>query len=126
LLSARAHIIKATYAGDKIFKTSSGAVNQVVELYLTTTTLTSTPNPSTHGQTVTFTATVTSSGPPPTGKVTFRDGTNAIGSATLTAAGVATLTDSALRVGTHSITAAYEGDNSSAKSTSTILNQVVN
>jgi Bacterial Ig-like domain (group 3)/FG-GAP-like repeat len=125
-LMVGSHTIEAIYPGDFADRPSTGNVKQVVELYTTTTTLTSTPNPSTHGQAVTFTATVTSSGPnPPTGKVTFKDGTTGIGSATLSG-GVAILKKSTLAVGTHPITAEYMGDSSSAKSTSAVLNQVVN
>jgi hypothetical protein len=91
----------------------------------TTTNLSSSLNPSIHGNPVTFTATVVSTGPhPPTGKVKFLDGTLGIGSATLNN-GVATLTKSTLAVGTHPITAQYLGDADSAKSTSSVLNQVV-
>jgi hypothetical protein len=125
-LSAKTHTIKARYAGDVNFSASAGAVAQVVELYPTKTTLTSNPNPSTHGQAVTFSVTVTSTGPnQPTGKVAFKDGTVGIGSATLND-GVATLVKSTLAVGTHPITAEYLGDSSSAKSASAVLNQVVN
>jgi len=123
-LSAKTHTIKAKYAGDAIFKPSSGSVTQVVEKYPTTTTLTSSPNPSQFGQAVTFTAHVTSTGPAPTGKVWFLDGTTGIGSAILSG-GVAKLTKSNLTVGTHPITAQYLGDAVSAKSTSAVLNQVV-
>jgi hypothetical protein len=91
----------------------------------TTTNLSSSLNPSTYGHAVTFTATVASTGPyPPTGKVRFWDGTVGIGSATVSG-GVATLTKSWLAVGTHPITAQYLGDANSAKSTSPVLNQVV-
>jgi len=91
----------------------------------TTTTLTSSLNPSVHGQAVTFTAVVTSTGPyPPTGKVTFKDGTTAIGTVTLSSS-VATLTTSKLAVGTHAITAVYAGDTYNAKDTSQVLDQVV-
>jgi hypothetical protein len=123
-LSAKTHTIKATYVGDSIFKPSTGFVTQVVNKYTTTTTLTSSPNPSHSGQAVTFTAKVTSSGPAPTGKVKFLDGTLAIGSATLSG-GVAKLTKSTLAVGTHPITAQYLSDAFSAKSTSSVVNQVV-
>jgi hypothetical protein len=123
-LSAKEHIIKAAYAGDKKFRPSGGTVTQIVNKYTTTTTLTSRPNPSNHGQVVTFTATVTSAGPTPTGKVTFKDGTTVIGSATLSGS-VAKLTDSTLAVGGHPITAQYLGDAASSKSTSAVLNQVV-
>jgi hypothetical protein len=49
-LTAKTHTIKATYAGDANFQASSGSVKQVVELYASTTTLTSSPNPSTSGR----------------------------------------------------------------------------
>jgi len=123
-LTAKTHTIKATYAGDAIFQGSTGTVMQVVNKYSTTTTLTSSPNPSQSGQAVTFTATVTSAGPAPTGKVKFLDGTTGIGSATLSG-GVAKLTKSTLTVGTHPITAQYMSDAFSAKSTSSVVNQVV-
>jgi hypothetical protein len=123
-LSAKTHTIKATYAGDPTFKPSTGLVTQVVNKYPTTTNLTSSPNPSHSGQAVTFTAQLTSSGPAPTGKVKFLDGTLAIGSATLSG-GVAKLTKSNLVVGTHPVTAHYLGDAYSAKSTSSVVNQAV-
>jgi hypothetical protein len=123
-LTGRTHTIKATYAGDVNFKPSSGTVMQVVEKYSTTTSLTSSPNPSAHGQAVTFTAHVTGTGPAPTGKVKFLDATTDIGSATLSG-GVAQLTKSNLAVGTHPITAQYLGDAASSTSTSPVVNQVV-
>ncbi len=123
-LTAKTHTIKASYPGDAIFRPSTGPVTQVVNKYTTTTTLSSSPNPSQFGQKVTFTAQVTSSGPAPTGKVAFRDGTTGIGSATLSG-GVATFTRSTLAVGTHSITAHYNGDAASSASTSPVVNQVV-
>jgi hypothetical protein len=126
-LSARTHTIKATYAGDATFEPSTGSVKQVVDKYTTTTALSSSPNPSNDRQAVTFTATVTSSGPnTPTGKVEFKDVDKHIGSATLSG-GVATLTTLRLDpfAGTHFITAEYIGDANSAESTSPVLDQVV-
>jgi hypothetical protein len=124
-LSAKTHSIKVTYPGDAVFRPSNGWVTQTVSKYSTTTALTSSPNPSNHGRAVTFTVKVTSAGPNiPTGKVRFVDGIFGIGSATLNG-GAATLTRSTLAVGTHPITAQYLGDGASAKSTSTVLNQVV-
>ncbi len=77
----------------------------------TTTTLTSSPNPSTFGQPVTLSATVNSaSSPVHTGSVQFTDGATPLGAAVpVDAAGQATLRTSELSVGTHSITAAYSG-----------------
>jgi hypothetical protein len=124
-LTAKTHTIKATYAGDATFKPSSGKLTQVVDKYATTTALVSSLNPSAYGQAVTFTATVTSSGPTPTGKVVFKDGATTIGSGILSA-GAASLTKKNLAAGTHSITAEYEGDSDNASSTSSVLDQVVN
>jgi hypothetical protein len=123
-LKAGSHFIKAIYAGDVNFKSSFGGMTQVVDKYPTTTTLTSSLNPSQFGQAVTFTAHVTSTGPAPTGTVKFLDGTTGIGEATLSG-GVAKLTKSTLAVGTHPITAHYNGDANSSTSTSAVVNQVV-
>jgi hypothetical protein len=98
----------------------------------TTTALTSSPNPSVYGQSVTLTATVTAAAPgagTPTGTVTFMDGSTALGTGTLNAAGVATLIISTLDVAgsPHSITAVYKGDTNDAGSTGTLTNgQTVN
>jgi hypothetical protein len=100
-------------------------------LNTTTTTLMSNVNPSQFGQPVAFTATVMANGTTiPTGQVNFYDGGNPggtlIGSAMLDANGQATLMTSSLSAGPHSITAGYDGDNSSTKSTSTAVAQSVN
>ncbi len=93
---------------------------------LTSTALISGLNPSIYGQSVTWTATVTTSGPvAPTGKVTFTWSGYAIGTATLNASGVATLTRSNLNADTYPLNAVYLGDANNARSTSTVLNQVV-
>jgi len=108
--------------------TTGGTVFEVVTASTkaaTTTTLASSLNPSTYGQSVTFTATVTSSSGTPTGTVTFKDGTTTLGSVTLSA-GMAHFTTAKLTAGTHSITAAYGGSATFSASTSTTLSQVVN
>jgi hypothetical protein len=87
--------------------------------------LSSSQNPSSASQSVTFTATVTGSSP--TGTVTFKDGTTVICSTvTLSSGGSASCTTSALAVGSHSITAVYSGDSNNAASTSSVLTQTVN
>jgi len=77
----------------------------------TTTTLTSTPNPSTSGETVIFTATVTSgSGAPPNGEtISFMKGKTLLGTGMLSS-GKASFTTSTLKVGTTPVTAVYGGD----------------
>lgn len=93
----------------------------------TNTALTSSLNPSTYGQKVTFTATVTNNGGPvPTGKVAFVWGIHNIGAATLNTNGVATLTLADLNADTYPLTAIYRGDSSNLGSTSPVLSQAVN
>ena len=89
----------------------------------TTTTLSSSQNPSSFGQSVKFTVKVT--GLSPTGSVSLFDGGTQIGTGTL-AAGIATFTISSLAVGSHSLTAQYSGDANNAASTSAALIQTVN
>jgi hypothetical protein len=88
----------------------------------TSTILSSSANPSTVGQLVTFTATVS---PITTGTVAFYDNTTLLGHAALTS-GQAAISTSALSQGTHSITAVFEGTGSHQGSTSPTLLQNVN
>jgi hypothetical protein len=127
-LKAATHTIKAAYAGDATFKASSGSVKEVVNLYPSSASApNSSLNPSVYGQPVTLTTTVTSNAPStPTGTVTFKNGTTTLGSATLNPSGVATLTKANLATGSLSITAVYNGDSETAKSTSPALTQAVN
>jgi hypothetical protein len=124
-LPVGSHSIVAQYAGDANFGPSTSApLVQTVSQVTTTTTLASSLNPSSSGQAVTFTATVTPLGA--TGQVSFRDSNTVIGSASLNASGMATLSISSLSGGSHSITAVFPGDGNSAASTSAALTQVVN
>jgi subtilase family serine protease len=101
-----------------------------LELSSTTTTLVSSLNPASVGASVTFTATVSTTGSnPPTGTVTFYNGATSLGAETLGTVGgaqVATLTTSSLPAGSDSITAVYGGDSNNAGSTSSVLIQVIN
>jgi hypothetical protein len=92
---------------------------------VTKTTLSSSPNPSTYGQAVTFTATVSSSGAPPNGEiVSFMKGTTVLGKGTLSV-GSATFTTSTLPATTNAVTAVYAGDPNFGSSKSTAVKQVV-
>jgi uncharacterized repeat protein (TIGR03803 family) len=85
----------------------------------TTTTLTSSANPSTSGEQVTFTATVTPA--PPDGEpIVFEP----FGQVNMTG-GVATYSISTLKVGTTKVRAVYEGDLNFVTSMSAWLSQVV-
>src|SRR5439155_14236063 len=94
-------------------------------------TVSSNPNPSTYGQTVTFTATVTAKpgAGTPSGNVTFWDGpvgtgTN-LGTRGLNTSGVATLPVSILVAGPHTINVVYAGSTTYAPSNSS-MTQTVN
>jgi hypothetical protein len=127
-LTAGNHRIVATFEPGTGWHQSSAHLTQVVDRWPTVTTATSTPNPSSYGEPVTFTATAvsTQNGPPPTGSVRFRNGAKLIGTAILDENGRATFTTKLLPVGGNSITAKYTGDSYNACSTSSVLNQVVN
>lgn len=129
-LASGIHTVTASYSGDSTFAAAtSPAIRQVVNTSTksaTSTALTSSLNPLIYGQTVTWTANVTTTGPfPPTGKISFSWGGHFIGVATLNANGVATLTKSNFSAGSNPLTAQYFGDANSLPSTSAILNQVV-
>ncbi len=108
--------ITATYSGDGTYgKVSSGPLNVVINKAAPTDTLTANPTPSVFGSPVTLTFTVPSvNGVAPTGTVSFYNGTTLLGTATVNAQGVATLTTSQLPFGTDTVTATYPGDNNYA------------
>jgi Bacterial Ig-like domain (group 3)/IPT/TIG domain len=93
----------------------------------TTTAVTSSANPATTGQAVTFTATVRAKSPgsgTPTGKVTFSDGSSQLGTAKLGINGTAEFTTSALAAGSHAIAASYGGDQNFTGSTGSLTQTV--
>ena len=103
---------------------AEGFVAKITSGEETATTLTSSLNPSNYGQTVKFTATVSAASGTPSGTVIFYDGSTQLGSATL-ANGKGSFSTSTLSAGSHSITAAYQGSDQFAPSTSAPLIQVV-
>jgi len=124
-LSAGSDTITATYPGDFNFQSSSGVVHQV-EIYPSITSLSSTPNPSTFGEKIRITAVVSSEAPGgPTGSVTFKNGSTVLNTVQLNS-GTATWVTGKLPIGTLALTATYQGDAQSARSTSPPLSEVVN
>jgi len=123
-LSAGSHSLTASYAGNATYATSTSppVTESVGQLAATTTVLTTAPNPSTPGQNVTLTATVTPAAA--TGTVSFLDGGNLLGTGPL-ANGAATFSTSSLSTATHSLTASYAGDANNAPGTSAAVNQSV-
>ncbi len=93
-----------------------------------TTAVASSSNPSTFGQSVSFTAIVTGSGATPTGTVQFNVDGSAFGSPVALSSGSATSgSTSSLTVGGHTVTVVYSGDSNYSGSTGTLSGgQVVN
>lgn len=102
------------------YTTATASVSLVVNP-APTLSVVSSGSPTYYGTAVTFTATISSG---PTGKVTFYDGTTAIGSGTLNGT-AATFTTSSLAVGNHSITAGWAGNSNYGPVTSAAITQVV-
>ena len=122
------HNITATYESDGTFASSSSSISQTVQMSTTTTIADSAPNPSRYGDSVMFTASVTVDSPgsgTPTGYVTFYDGASWLGSAWLDASGNASVTTSNLGIGSHSVTACYNGDGNFVGSSSLSHTQTV-
>ena len=123
-LNADSYQIYAVYKGDTDSGPSvSGKVYQVVKQTTSAAAVSSSLNPSLSGQSVTFTTKITSPTVVPTGPVTFTVGNRALGTAQL-ASGKATLTISALPVGSSLVKATYLG-NSNIAQTSASLTQTV-
>ena len=120
--------LNADNAPDLVVTNSSGGVNVLLNTGGTIMSTTSSANPSTAGQPVTFTTTVTASisgTGVPTGSVSFYDGTNLLGTSPLNSSGQAALTTSSLTVGTHTINAHYSGDSTFNPNSAPPLTQTV-
>jgi hypothetical protein len=123
-LNADLYPLNAVYKGDANNLGSwSPVLNQLVLETTSTATLTSSPNPSTHGQAVTFTAKIMSPTVTPTGQVTFTVGKTVLGTAQLSG-GTAKLTISSLAVGSTKVTATYYGDSNISQSSASVTQTV--
>ncbi|HZR29869.1 MAG TPA: Ig-like domain-containing protein, partial [Terriglobales bacterium] len=124
-LAQGSHDITATYNADPNFTTSTSAtLTQVVNaLPVPTISLTSHPNPAGFKQQVILTATVSSVSGTPTGTVTFMDGARTMGTVSLTA-GTATMTTNQWNIGSHQLTAVYNGDFNFGSGSSSIVVQL--
>jgi Bacterial Ig-like domain (group 3) len=116
--------ITAVYGGDAKHASSSALVlSQVVNKAATTTALTSQPNPSAAGQSVTLTASVTAGSTIPTGSVTFKNGSKVLGRVSLNN-GTAMLNTVFSKSGSYSLTASYTGNGNYQGSTGSVTQTV--
>ena len=120
--------VVAAYDGANIIvltcdPTSGGAVYTSSYTRTATSSPTSSPNPAAFGAAVRFVASVSGLGTP-AGSVSFLDGATTLGSAALVS-GTASFSIATLGLGTHAITAAFDGSSSLAPSVSPPLCQVV-
>jgi hypothetical protein len=116
----------AVYQGDTNYNTEiSNPAAVTVTKRNPTATLTPSATSITEGQTVKFTVSVSGSTPKPGGRVSFRDNDWEFGTASLNG-GVAQLSTSSLAVGSHSISALYEGNSTYQRVTSNRVTVTVN
>jgi len=123
------HVIVATYTdGSGNYGSSTATATQSVNAAATSTAVTSSQNPSSSGQAVTFTATVTAnppSGATPVGSVTFFVDGVAVATVGLSGSGTANFTTTTLSPGPHTIVASYNPGNSNFSPSSATTNQSV-
>jgi hypothetical protein len=122
-LTAGAHTIEARYDGDASFEVGSRTATHVVTTAAATPaiTLTTSRQPATTTQSMTFTATITVA---TSGSIAFYDGGTLLGSGSI-ASGRATLTVASLAAGSHAITARFQGNASAPPVISAVLVQSI-
>ena len=119
-LPAASYAMTAEYLGNANDATSASAsVSETVSLISTATALVAATTTGNNPQVV-LAATVAenSTGPEPSGTVTFMSGTTSLGTATLNSSGVATLTPTLIKGANYNIDAVYGGDSFHGSSTS--------
>ncbi len=121
--SAGTVVIAADQAGNAIYNAAPEVTRTVVVSFVTVA-LTAAPNPVFLHNPVTLTATLSPIGGSPSGSVTFLDGTVPLATVPLTGT-TASLTLTTLALGTHPVTALYNGDSNFSPATSPVQNVVV-
>ena len=118
------HTITAQYSGDVSDKSSKANLTETIQGASSATAVSSSLNPSNYGQAVVFTATVTSTAGVPDGTVTFKNGSQGLGTATLSG-GQAQLSVTTIDAGARTIKAVYNGSSTFATSQSSMQQVVV-
>jgi hypothetical protein len=112
--------ITASYGGDTNNNPANGSTTVTITKASPVETLVSSLNPSSPGQSVTFTATLPSA---VTGSVTFTNGATVLGVSTITS-GTATIATSTLPSGSDNIVASYSGDSNYNTATASLVQTV--
>jgi len=124
-LTSGLHSITARYSGTSNVGASNASLSQSVDMVqeLPTTTLTSSADPAVFGQPVTLKATVSGSGPSPTGTVQFNFSGGNLGAPVTLVNGTATVEvpPANLTVGSHQATFTYSGDTLYAAGNTAVL-----
>ncbi|HEX7896058.1 MAG TPA: Ig-like domain repeat protein, partial [Terriglobales bacterium] len=118
------HVITAQYSGDSSDSPSKANLTETIQGAPSTTVIGSSLNPSNYGQAIIFSATVTSVAGIPDGTVTFKNGTQALGTVTVSG-GQAQLSVSTINAGARTIAAIYNGGTTTASSQNTLQQIVV-
>jgi uncharacterized protein (TIGR03437 family) len=112
-LAPGSHDLRVIYTGDGTFPLAQASTGEFISGRASSVTLTASASTAPAGQTPTFTAQVGPAAPvgvpAQTGQVLFQDNGYPLGTVSLVGSS-ATLTTTALAVGTHTITAVYSGD----------------
>jgi hypothetical protein len=126
VLAVGQHTLSVTFAPTDTTDYTTGTATVTLTVLPATPSLglTASPNPAFALNPVTLTATIAAFATPPTGTITFYDGTTQLGTGTV-GAGSATYTASTLTAGIHSITAAYSGDPSYGAATSGTVSETI-
>lgn len=120
-LNAGSYPMSAVYGSDP--DSFFGLMRQVVLPTTSAATISSSLNPATYGQAITFTAKITSPTLIPSGPVTFKAGTTVLGTAQLVS-GIATFTTSTLPAGTTLVQVIYQGNSNIKGSTASVTQTV--
>ena len=118
------HTITAQYSGDSSDNSSKASLIETIQGAPSATSITSSLNPSNYGQAVIFTATVTSTSGVPDGTVTFKNGTQGLGTVTLSG-GQAQLSVSTVDAGANTVKAIYSGSSTFTTSQNSLQQVVV-
>jgi Big-like domain-containing protein len=117
--SAGTHVLTAEYLGGSDLPSPGGPLVLDVEPAVSDTAVRTSVDPSVHGQPVTFTASVSSTGEAPSGSVQFKiDGADAGAAESLDPSGHASIVASDLAVGSHSVSADFTSNNPDVQSSS--------